>query len=55
MAPRMFYADFDPKEDYWKVLKIREGASVKEVKFAYYKLAKKIHPDMTGGKTTAEF
>ena len=55
MAPRMFYADYDPKEDYWKVLKIREGASTKEVKFAYYKLAKKIHPDKTDGKTTVEF
>ena len=47
--------DFDPKVDYWKTLNVKSGASDKEIKIAYYKLAQKFHPDKTGGKTTEKF
>ncbi len=38
----------------YEILKIQPGASDKEIKAAYKKLAKKYHPDVNGGDKTAE-
>ena len=58
-VPMRFFAglgqDFDAKKDYYKILGVKSGASDKEVKIAYYKLAQKFHPDKTAGKTESKF
>ena len=39
--------------DYYKVLGVRRTASKAEIRSAYRKLAKTLHPDFNGGSTTA--
>ncbi len=39
--------------DYYKVLGIRRGASTREVKSAYRRLARRHHPDVNGGSEAA--
>ena len=40
---------FDPKEDYYKALGLNQRATQKEIKTAYFKNAKKYHPDLNAG------
>ncbi len=42
------------KRDYYEVLGIQKGASEDEIKKAYRRQAKKYHPDLNPGDTTAE-
>jgi DnaJ-class molecular chaperone len=41
--------DFDPRVDYYRTLGVQPDASEDTIKRAYRKLAKKFHPDATGG------
>jgi hypothetical protein len=46
---RFGIGDFDPNVDYYKKLGLKAGASEKEIKAAYYKLANTLHPDHNYG------
>jgi DnaJ-class molecular chaperone len=43
-----------PKNDYYTVLGVKRGASEKEIKQAYRRLARRYHPDVNPGDTAAE-
>ena len=43
-----------PKNDYYAVLGVKRGASEKEIKQAYRRLARRYHPDVNPGDTAAE-
>lgn len=42
------------KNDYYTILDVERGASQKEIKQAYRRLARRYHPDVNPGDTTAE-
>jgi DnaJ-class molecular chaperone len=46
--------DFDPRADYYKTLGVKKDASDAQLKKAYRELAKKYHPDATGGDKAKE-
>ena len=37
------------EKNYYKILGVSEKANLKDIKSAYYKLAKKYHPDVNSG------
>ena len=37
------------KKDYYKILELEKNATADEIKIAFRKLARKYHPDVTGG------
>ena len=41
---------FNAEKDYYKILGVSQGATQKEIKTAYYNLAKKYHPDVNKGR-----
>jgi len=45
---------FDPNVDHYKALGVTASASAAEIKKAYRRLAKKYHPDSTGGDKSKE-
>lgn len=52
---RRMMMDFDPSKDYYKILGLDQNSTEKQIKEAYFKLAKKHHPDLNNGKTTEMF
>ncbi len=44
----------NPNEDHYKTLGLKSDASADEIKKAYRRLAKRYHPDKTGGDKTKE-
>jgi DnaJ-class molecular chaperone len=46
--------DFDPTVDHYKVLGVQPTAAAHEIKKAYRELAKRNHPDSTGGDKSKE-
>ena len=46
--------DFDPSVDYYRELGVSERATADEIKRVYRQLARRYHPDSTGGDKTKE-
>ena len=59
--PRRWFAsmgsgiEYDPENDFYKVLGVTAQTDSKEIKKAYYKLAHKYHPDKAGEKHAEKF
>ena len=47
--------EYDPENDFYKVLGVTAQTDSKEIKKAYYKLAHKYHPDKAGEKHAEKF
>lgn len=45
----LFSQAFDTNKDYYKILGVAQGATDKQIKAAYFELAKKYHPDVNKG------
>src|ERR1700690_721127 len=43
-----------PKKDYYELLDVPRKSSVKDIRAAYRKLARKFHPDLNPGDKSAE-
>jgi DnaJ-class molecular chaperone len=43
-----------PKKDYYNILGIGRSSSDKDIKQAYRRLARKLHPDLNPGNKSAE-
>ena len=52
---RFLSQTFDPKKDYYSILNVTPKATHKQIKAAYYKLSKELHPDLNPGRSSAKF
>ncbi|OMJ71872.1 hypothetical protein SteCoe_29817 [Stentor coeruleus] len=55
MASRLIIRSFSSKVNYYEILGILPSAKPEEVKFAYKKLAKELHPDIAGPNAQDKF
>ena len=55
MASRFIFRAFSSKVNYYEVLGILPSAKPEEVKLAYRRLAKELHPDVSGPGSEAKF
>lgn len=47
-------SQFNANKDYYKILGVEKNASESDIKKAFFKLAKKYHPDMSKGNKAHE-
>ena len=53
-STRSFLSSWQRRENYYDILGVSPSATQKEIKLAYYRLAKKHHPDMNPGDAKAK-